>query len=328
MEEEKVTLEENQIEENKQKNNKGIKLFLYIIIFVIAFVGIVLASNGIEFKSKDDNNYNQIEKDNENKEEDEEQPEQPTTPGEDEEPEEFPDHIDIDAALKNIKIEVTNEDKFKLINSSNVKGYMSDEFIGEMYKEQIRDQYKLLYTISFLHSKMNDASIDYYGDTASKKIKKETLLKYAKMLFNEVTIQENLNSNLHYAFNFNLTCHKEVCTYTSEVSGLTDPVSNGYESYIYDRGEQIIVDAFYVEYANAEFKDYDYNYIHADITLKDIYNGKELKTLKNYKLQISSEEGNFDETSIFFTLGAEIDEIPRYIFKFNDKNVLLSVEQG
>lgn len=325
MEEEKVIIEETQPIENTPKNNKGIKIFLYIIIFVIAIVGIVLAVNGIEFKSNDDKKYTEVDKKTE-----EQEPEEPEVPvvEEPKEPEEFPDHVDIDAALKSLTIEVTNEDKFKLIDSSNTKGYMSDEFIGEMYKEQISDQYKLLYTISFLHSKMNDASIDYYGDTASKKIKKETLLKYAKMLFNEVTIPENLNSNLHYAFNFNLTCHKEVCTYTSEVSGLTGPVSNGYESYIYDRGEQIIVDAFYVEYANAEFKDYDYNYIHADITLKDKYNGKELKSLKNYKLQISSDDNNFDESSIYFTLGAEIDEIPRYIFKFNEKNVLLSVEKG
>lgn len=325
MEEEKATIEETQPIENTQKNNKGIKTFLYIIIFVIAIVGIVLAVNGIEFKSNDDKKYTEVDKKPE-----EQEPEEPEVPvvEEPKEPEEFPDHVDIDAALKSLTIEVTNEDKFNLISSSNVQGYMSDEFIGEMYKEQISDQYKLLYTISFLHSKMNDASIDYYGDNAAKKIKKETLLNYAKMLFNEVNIPSNLDNSLHYAFNANLTCYQEICTYTSEVTGITAPISNGYEVNTYDRGDQIIVDAFYVEYNNEEFKDDDYNYIYADITLKDKYNGKELKKLTNYKLQISSDTEELDDNHIFLALGSELDEIPRYIFKFNEKKVLLSVEKG
>lgn len=321
-------MEENNITniEETKKDNKTIKIVLYVIIFIIAATCIVLASNGIDLLNDNNNEYELVDDHEEEEQEEQEQPEE-EEPEQEKEPE-FPNHIDIDAALKNLKIEITNEDKFNLINSSNVQGYMSDQFLGEMYKEQISDQYKLLYTISFLHGKMNDASIDYYGDNAAKKIKKETLLNYAKMLFNEVNIPSNLDNNLHYAFNANLTCYQEICTYTSEVTGITAPISNGYEVNTYDRGDQIIVDAFYVEYNNEEFKDYDYNYIYADITLKDKYNGKELKKLTNYKLQISSDTEELDDNHIFLALGSELDEIPRYTFKFNDKNVLLSVEQG
>lgn len=321
-------MEENNITniEETKKDNKTIKIVLYVIIFIIAATCIVLATNGIDLRNDNQNEYELVDDHEEEEQEEQEQPEE-EEPEQEKDPE-FPNHIDIDAALKNLKIEVTNEDKFNLISSSNVQGYMSDQFLGEMYKEQISDQYKLLYTISFLHNKMNEASIDYYGDNAAKKIKKETLLNYAKMLFNEVNIPSNLDNSLHYAFNANLTCYQEICTYTSEVTGITAPISNGYEVNTYDRGDQIIVDAFYVEYNNEEFKDYDYNYIYADITLKDKYNGKELKTLTNYKLQISSDTEELDDNHIFLTLGSELDEIPRYTFKFNDKNVLLSVEQG
>ena len=321
-------MEENNITniEETKKDNKTIKIVLYVIIFIIAATCIVLASNGIDLRNDNDSEYELVDDHDEEEQEEQEQPEE-EEPEQEKDPE-FPNHIDIDAALKNLKIEVTNEDKFNLISSSNVQGYMSDQFLGEMYKEQISDQYKLLYTISFLHNKMNEASIDYYGDNAAKKIKKETLLNYAKMLFNEVNIPSNLDNSLHYAFNANLTCYQEICTYTSEVTGITAPISNGYEVNTYDRGDQVIVDAFYVEYNNEEFKDYDYNYIYADITLKDKYNGKELKNLTNYKLQISSDTEELDDNHIFLTLGSELDEIPRYTFKFNDKNVLLSVEQG
>lgn len=321
-------MEENNITniEETKKDNKTIKIVLYVIIFIIAATCIVLASNGIDLLNYKQSEYELVDDHEEEEQEEQEQPEE-EEPEQEKDPE-FPNHIDIDVALKNLKIEVTNEDKFNLISSSNVQGYMSDQFLGEMYKEQISDQYKLLYTISFLHGKMNDASIDYYGDNAAKKIKKETLLNYAKMLFNEVNIPSNLDNNLHYAFNANLTCYQEICTYTSEVTGITAPISNGYEVNTYDRGDQIIVDAFYVEYNNEEFKDYDYNYIYSDITLKDKYNGKELKKLTNYKLQISSDTEELDDNHIFLALGSELDEIPRYTFKFNDKNVLLSVEQG
>ena len=321
-------MEENNITniEETKKDNKTIKIVLYVIIFIIAATCIVLASNGIDLRNDNDSEYELVDDHDEEEQEEQEQPEE-EEPEQEKDPE-FPNHIDIDAALKNLKIEVTNEDKFNLITSSNVQGYMSDQFLGEMYKEQISDQYKLLYTISFLHNKMNEASVDYYGDNAAKKINKETLLNYAKMLFNEVNIPSNLDNSLHYAFNANLTCYQEICTYTSEVTGITAPISNGYEVNTYDRGDQVIVDAFYVEYNNEEFKDYDYNYIYADITLKDKYNGKELKNLTNYKLQISSDTEELDDNHIFLTLGSELDEIPRYTFKFNDKNVLLSVEQG
>lgn len=321
-------MEENNITniEETKKDNKTIKIVLYVIIFIIAATCIVLAFNGIDLQNDNQSEYELVDDHEEEEQEEQEQPEE-EEPEQEKDPE-FPNHIDIDAALKNLKIEVTNEDKFNLISSSNVQGYMSDQFLGEMYKEQISDQYKLLYTISFLHGKMNEASIDYYGDSAAKKIKKETLLNYAKMLFNEVNIPSNLDNSLHYAFNANLTCYQEICTYTSEVTGITAPISNGYEVNTYDRGDQIIVDAFYVEYNNEEFKDYDYNYIYADITLKDKYNGKELKKLTNYKLQISSDTEELDDNHIFLALGSELDEIPRYTFKFNDKNVLLSVEQG
>lgn len=321
-------MEENNITniEETKKDNKTIKIVLYVIIFIIAVTCIVLASNGIDLQNDNQSEYELVDDHEEEEQEEQEQPEE-EEPEQEKDPE-FPNHIDIDAALKNLKIEVTNEDKFNLISSSNVQGYMSDQFLGEMYKEQISDQYKLLYTISFLHGKMNEASVDYYGDNAAKKIKKETLLNYAKMLFNEVNIPSNLDNSLHYAFNANLTCYQEICTYTSEVTGITAPISNGYEVNTYDRGDQIIVDAFYVEYNNEEFKDDDYNYIYADITLKDKYNGKELKKLTNYKLQISSDTEELDDNHIFLTLGSELDEIPRYTFKFNDKNVLLSVEQG
>ena len=321
-------MEENNITniEETKKDNKTIKIVLYVIIFIIAATCIDLATNGIDLRNDNDSEYELVDDHEDEEQEEQEQPEE-EEPEQEKDPE-FPNHIDIDAALKNLKIEVTNEDKFNLISSSNVQGYMSDQFLGEMYKEQISDQYKLLYTISFLHNKMNEASIDYYGDNAAKKIKKETLLNYAKMLFNEVNIPSNLDNSLHYAFNANLTCYQEICTYTSEVTGITAPISNGYEVNTYDRGNQIIVDAFYVEYNNEEFKDYDYNYIYADITLKDKYNGKELKNLTNYKLQISSDTEELDDNHIFLTLGSELDEIPRYTFKFNDKNVLLSVEQG
>lgn len=322
--------EKKEIETKKEeKSNKKLIIVLYIIILIIAVGGPLIA-----ISEQLRNNQSEVEKPNndDDQEIDEDTPTEEDTPTLEEEPqeelEEFEDYIDIDKLLKDLKIEVTNEDKLKLVESSNTKGFMSDEFLGEMYKEKISDQYKLQYTIYFLHNKMNEAEIDYHGDNANKKISKSTLLKYAKMLFNEVEIPETLNSKLHYAFNFNFTCHKEVCTYTSEVTGLTGIVSEGFESYIYDREEQVIVDAYYVEYDNEEFKNNDFNYVYADITLKDKFDGKILKVLNDYKLQISSDDDYFDPGEIFRTLGAEIDEIPRYIFKFSEKNVLLSVEIG
>lgn len=321
MEPEKIEVETKK----EEKSNKKLIIILYIIILIIAIGGPLIAIS-------EQLRNNEVEVDKPAKEEnEEEETEDEEEPPVEEDPvveEEFKDYTNIDTFLKDLKIQVTNEDQFNLINSSNVQGFMSDEFIGEMFKDKISDQYKLQYTIYFLHNKMNEAEVDYYSNTANKKISKTTLLKYAKMLFNEVEIPENINSKLHYAFNFNFTCHKEVCTYTNEITGITSPVTNGFETNIHDRGEEFIVDAFYVEYDNEKFKDDDYNNIYADITIKDKIDGKILQNLKNYKLQISSDTEELDENHIFLTLGAELDEIPRYVFKFDDKNTLLSVEIG
>lgn len=320
-------MEENNITniEETNQDNKTIKVVLYIIIFIIAITSIILAVNGIDLQNKPTDEYELVddyEKD-EKEEDDEEEIRQPVTDPE------FPNHTDIDKIIQNNNFQINNEDKINLINSSNTKGYMSDEFLGEMFKEKISNEYKLYYTISFLHQKMNEESLYYYGNTSNKKIKKETLLKYAKMLFDEVDIPENINKNLHYKFNYNLTCYQEICTYNSEVTGLTGTVLDGYETNIHDKETESIVDVFYIEYNNSNIDENDSNFLHTNIIIKDKHNGKTITTLENYKLQVgfdTEEEAN--ENSLFNELSKNIEESPRYIFKFDDKNTLLSVEQG
>ena len=313
------------VQDSEKNENKKLIIVVYIVILIVAICGPVIAitqqlqNNQVEVDNKDND-----------KQEDNEELENTDKPVDsNDENEEFDDYIDMDAALTKLKIDVTSNDRFKIIQSSDVNGFMSDEFLGEMYKSEISDQYKLLYTIKFLHDKLNEAMIDFRGNTACEKIKKDTLLKYARMLFEDVEIPNNINKNLHYAFNSNLVCYEELCTYTSEITGLTGLLVTGYESYMYDRGEQVIVDAFYVEYDNEKYLENNYNYVIADVTLKDNFNGKILKTMNDHKIQVGDDsEGEFDSSDMFFKLGGEIDEIPRYVFKFNSKNTLVSVERG
>lgn len=323
-------MEEKNIIQEKD-SNKTIKSILYIIIFSIAAIGIILASTGYDFEFnkydkyydeeyyEDDDYYDDEEDYYYDDEEDEETSES--------NPESEGGFVNVDVLLKDSEITVNYDDKLELVKSSNIKKMMSNELVGEMYKDQISNEYKLLYTISFLHNKIDESLNNSDRNYKIYQIKKETLLKYARMLFYEVEIPETLNSALKYNNIYNLTCPDDTCNYFTQNPQLLDFLNDGYEAMLYERGDQIIVDTFYVEYDDIHYADNDNQHPIADITIKEKFDGNIIKKLEDYELKLSENLEDYNENAIFYDLINQINESTRYIFTFNDQNVLISVEK-
>lgn len=321
MGEEKVIIEETQPIENTPKNNKGIKIFLYIIIFVIAIVGIVLAVNGIEFKSNNDNNYTEVDNDKETEEQEEqlEEEEEPTTPGE-ENPETPIAMLDSYIAKANFK--VTKEDRETLINSTNCSMCLTSSLYGEMYKDEISNNYKLLYTVhelwSLTYNEISDTDnhMDWFGDVT---ISETILLENAKKIFDKVELPPSFNKDLFYMGTSGLVCTNGICTFNQSTFGVTgiSPFS-GYENKLTTEGNNIKVEQLYIEDEYVNYNEENDTYIF-DIKLYDKKGGNLIKEFKSYEIDLN---GEFDPYETFFIY---YDKVQTYIYKFDDNNKLLEV---
>lgn len=333
MEEEKVTIEETSTVENNKKNNKGIKIFIYIIIFVIAIVGIILAVNGVDFNFGKEDNYNEVEKDNDYKDdeeqfEDEEQPnddEDEKIPEDNPEPnpnEEIEQPINIDSYLENISLKPTKEDREKLINSTNCSMCLNEDIYGEMYKEKISDNYKLLYTAYLLwgeaYSLISDTDNhnDLFGDlTISEKI----LLENARKIFKDVEIPSSFNKNMFYMGTSSLTCSNGRCSFNQSTFGATgvSPFS-GYENKLTIEGNNIKVEQLYIEDEYVEYNETNDTYLF-DLKIYDKKDGTIIKEIKSYEIDTSKEFDIYAEFSQYY------DKVQTYIYKFDENNRLIEV---
>ena len=319
MEEEKVTIEETQPIENTPKNNKGIKIFLYIIIFVIAIVGIVLAVNGIEFKSNDDKKYTEVDNDKEQQEEQPEEEEEPTTPGE--EKPEIPIAM-LDSYIAKANFKVTKEDRETLINSTNCSMCLTSSLYGEMYKDEISNNYKLLYTVhelwSLTYNEISDTDnhMDWFGDVT---ISETILLENAKKIFDKVELPPSFNKDLFYMGTSGLVCTNGICTFNQSTFGATgiSPFS-GYENKLTTEGNNIKVEQLYIEDEYVNYNEENDTYIF-DIKLYDKKGGNLIKEFKSYEIDLN---GEFDPYETFFIY---YDKVQTYIYKFDDNNKLLEV---
>lgn len=331
-------MEEKNIIQEKD-SNKTIKSILYIIIFSIAAIGIILASTGYDFEFnkydkyydeeyyEDDDYYDDDEDyyyDDEEDEENEEQ-EEPTedeTSENIEEPnqenEEQEDDLDKpiidDKLLESKSIKMTTELRESLINITNDNINASSKLLGEIFKEEISNEIKLLFTIEAYYSLF---PADGYWGCRKHIVKRETLLKYAKMLFADVEIPSDFATENHIGLTYNLTCDEENCTYFLACGG-EGRTNSEIITKITHNGEVSIVRAFYGEY-NWSLDDYD---VIENITLYDKYKGKKLATIKNFN--VDDAVLNYDTLSKYIT---NQNDIPTYEFKFDDQNRLVSVKR-
>lgn len=245
------SIKENANNEIVKKDNKVIKIILYIAILVIAIGGIIIATIQDNYKLKDkyndkDNETNIVENNNDNIDtetnDDNETNEDVTTTEENK-------IFNIDKLLEKTKIEVTKEDRIDLINSSNCNGAMNEKYVGEMFREEISDEYKLLYTLSAITSEVSnqyyEESSDMWGNTIT--ISKTNLLKYAHLYFKDVTIPESIDANLYYRGVSELNCNFEKCTFNVTTFGLTGYQSE-YVTKITDSDEKIQIKYLYREW--------------------------------------------------------------------------------
>lgn len=333
MEEEKITIEESQvesnnIEENNKKNNKGIKVFIYIIIFILAIVGIVLSVTGVEFNFDKEDKYSEVEQDNDKYEDPEidenEQNEQESIPNEDEEDqnEDEEEITNMDSYVKQIDFKVTKDDREKLINSTNCSACLNGDIYGEMYKEEISDNFKLLYTARELWMKVQEeiSETDYinefYGDVS---ISEKLLLENARKIFADVKIPATFDKNMFYMGTSAIRCEDGMCIFNQSTFGVTgiSPFS-GYENKLTVEGNNIKVEQLYITDEYIDYNETNDTYIF-DLKIYDKKEGIIIKEFKSYEIDLSKDLDIYEEFSQYY------EKIPTYIFKFDENNKLLEV---
>ncbi len=299
------------------QENKTLKIIIYTIMIIIAIGGPIIAYNTkveehlIEHQDKpeydeydDDRYYDDDYYDDEYYEEEE-------------------SVVNLDKYLDKYTYKVTENDKLKLINVTNIRNCMSEEIYGEMFKENISNEFKLLYTLNelirFVGAETEEAAIA--GEVT---ISRSVLLENARKIFYNVEIPQVFNTKLYFFGTFNLSCNSTTCTFNQETFGATGitPI-DGYETKIVNNTsstgiihiKKIYVDEEFIDY-NDETSIYTFN-----AKLYNNHNGELLKTIENYELDLSNPE----TINVYDLFSPHYEKINEYVYSFDDNNRLLSV---
>ncbi len=294
--------------------NKNLKIIIYIIMLIIAIGGPIIAYNTKEeswIEPQDKTEYDDDRYEDDRYYDDDEYYEQEETV------------INLDKYLDKYTYTVTEEDKLKLINSTNLRRCMSDTIYGEMFKENISDEFKLLYTLNELVRFIGEKEPNTYL-MGSITISKSTLLEEARKIFYQVNIPDIYNSQLYYYGTSNISCGNTTCTFTQSTFGLTGitPI-DGYETKIVNNTSSTGIIHIKKIYVDEEFIDYneETNIYKFNAKLYNSHNGELLKTIENYELDLS----NSETIDVYELFSPHYDKINEYVYSFDDNNRLLSV---
>lgn len=297
------------------QENKGLTIIIYLIMILIAIGGPIIAYNEQEIIRDITHEY-EYEEDYEDDYEDEYE-EDPITP-EPVLPEE--NILSLDKYLDENHYVVMEEDKETLINSTNLRNCMSDEIYGEMFKETISDDFKLIYTANTLvrHIGEKNPNLIVAGKIT---IKQSTLIKYASEIFSYVVLPSTFNTDLHYFGTTNLSCEDGDCTFTQDTFGVTGitPI-DGYETKLTKVEQFIIAKKIYVDDEMINFNN-ETNIYTSNIKLYNDHNGELLKTIDNYEMDLSKEINVYEEFSSYY------ETIDEYTYTFDDSNRLVKVNK-
>lgn len=298
-----------------EKDNKKLIIILYIIMLIVAIGGPLIAINEqLQIDEVEvDNDYNEEELEDEEIiiDDEDEEIEEPEITDPDEEA------TPIDKLLITHPYKVTKESRLNLISSTDCEQCMSEAIIGEMYKNDISDNYKLIYTANQLIRHLDDKQAEgLYGLIT---IEEETLLANAKKIFKEVKIPNSFNNNLFYFGTYGLTCEKNLCSFTQETFGAlgVTPII-GYATKTNEEDNTIEVDKIYVKEGNIDY-DPETDMAILDVELYNDYKGVLIKELKEYRLDLSKEIDVYEAFSPYY------ESIDKHLFIFDEQNALVSV---
>lgn len=302
------------------RDNKKIITILYIIMLIIAIGGPLIAINqqlNVE-EVEIDNDYDEEDENDEiiiaDEEEGEEQEENP-----EEENDPYEEATPLDKLLISYPYTVTKEDRLTLINSTNCEQCMNPSIIGEMYKDKISDNYKLIYTANKLIRHLDDNQTEsIYGLIT---INEKTLLENARKIWKDVNIPSNFDKELFYFGTYGLTCKNDTCSFTQDTFGAigVTPLI-GYATKTNEIDNTIEVDKIYVKEGNVDY-DPETDMAILDVELYNDYQRELIKELKEYRLDLSQ------EIDVYETFSPYYETIDKHLFIFDEQNTLISVKK-
>lgn len=305
--------------------NKLIKILAYLAMLIIAIGGPVLAYH--QFNKEEIKDVDSYEKDDdyedeyEDEEDNEEEYDDESNYEDEYEDEDF-DYTEelsyLDPLLEKTPYKVTYQDKLDLIDSTNCDICMSESLVGEMFKDDISDTFKLLYTANKLVRHLEDNNIGgIYGLIT---IDQDTLLEYANKIFSSTSIPKKFDEDIYYLGTKNLTCSSGTCTFIQETFGVTGVSQfNGYETNTIVEGNKIKTNIVYIEDEFIEYREEDYKYIF-DIKIYDKKNGKLIKEIKTYE-----EKDDYVDAYKEFEINTK--DLTTYSYTFDEENRLVSVNK-
>lgn len=292
------------------KENKKAILFLIIGILIGLIIGIITSNVITKDSPKTDTKEEQKNDEPEIKEDEEDKT------------------ITFDNLFASMDISLNDDEILDFINSTSTSGFQSDNLTGNMFQEEISNEFKVIYTISRATWKAFDENETFMASNYGTKVnlKKSTIEKLAKQIFTDVTLPAEITKDSKYGGIFDISCSEDICTYSYTTFGLVAPVISGFEAPLTKEGNSYKVKPIYIEYEKITPLD-DNDDIMADIILKDRHDGKIIKTLKQQKL--SAIENKEDSRNPYYnSLSKYYTNIPTYTYEFNEENVLLSVKKS
>lgn len=309
------------------KDNKSLVIILYIIMLIIAIGGPIIAINqqlNEDIVEKDDKQ--EIDKDEERPTPEKPDPSKPEVetplypkPEEPNDEDELP--TNLDEYLVEYPFTVDQEDRKKLINSTNINNCMSEEIYGGMLKDEISNDYKLIYTANQLIRHLGEKVENqlFYGELT---ISEQVLLDNAKKIFTDVKIPENYSSELSYYGTYKIRCNNVTCTFNQDTFGAIgiSPI-NGYETKIVETPNELIVKYFYIEEKMLDYN-HETNIYTVNIKLYDKKNGTLLKEFENYIMDLN------EDINVYETFSKYLEEVNELTYTFDNQNRLVSVTKS
>lgn len=315
---------ENLEQNTKSSNNK--KLIIILIVLMIAIVSVGGIFTALSLKNKDNNkteikeeNNTEVKEENKKEEVDKESNNQVVEEQVDEEPK----LILMDDYFLNYELKLTAEDRIKLINDTNLKGWL-DKLHGAAFKAPLSDEFKLYYTLSlYTYNIANNNAMEIYYDNLEITI--PTIEKAVKNIFVDFKMPTNIDKNEMYKGLENLVCDDKKCNYTIGTAGVEGAFVNGYLTKPEVNGNVITVKPIYISYGTSENQN-NPDELELDVTLYDTATFKEIKTIKNYVRKEGNTSEEFDANN-YDALVGYYETLETYKYTFTDDFKLISVEK-
>lgn len=228
----------------------------------------------------------------------------------------------LDSVYEKLDISLSTEEIPEFLDSSSCTKCMGNNLLGSMFNENISNEYKIMYIInratSMAFSYDEETMSSNYGYIVS--LKKTTIEKLARQIFNDIAIPEKYSNKYNYYTIEDFTCKKENCYYNYVPFKLTNPVITGYETKTYFKNNIATLNYFYIKYNEKIEVNNELGTIKTNIYLYDEYNGQEITKFEDYTFYSES-------TNIFDTFSSFYESLPTYEYTFNEKNVLISVKK-